>query len=286
MIKLIKYAFLFVFLALISVYFFYEVAEAQSEVKVIFMKGSPKMMKMGGSQWEDCKLDMAIDNGDRIKTLKEESLELSFVKGDSNIVRVEENSDVVIKKTTSPYSIELLDGVAMSLIKNLPKDSTFKIKTPTAISGARGTGWESSTDGSRSTFNTFENSIYVKGIDKLGSEMEGELEVKSGFKTTVDKFEKPQALEKLSDKDIERWNSWKEDFDKRLEKRSAARNEMIIKTKAEDLEAQFGKTDRLMEAGERSRHVGFAGVGAGMPGGGGGGGGEKIPPKPPDDGKQ
>jgi hypothetical protein len=180
----------------------------------------------------------------------------------------------------------------MSLIKNLPKDSTFKIKTPTAISGARGTGWESSTDGSRSTFNTFENAIYVKGIDQSGSEMEGELEVKSGFKTTVDKFEKPQALEKLSDKDIERWNSWKEDFDKRLEKRSAVRDAMIDKVKEEDLEAQFEKTNRLMEASDRSRQIGIGGIGgAGLPG-------ERInqppdvtpippePPEPPDDGKQ
>ena len=263
MIKLIKYAFLFVFLALISVYFFYGVAEAQSEVKVIFMKGSPKMMKMGGSGWEDCKLDMAIDNGDRIKTLKEESLELSFVKGDSNIVRVEENSDVVIKKTTSPYSIELLDGVAMSLIKNLPKGSMFEVRTPAGIGGARGTGWESSTDGSRSTFNTFENTIYVKGIDQSGSEMEGELEVKSGFKTTVDKFEKPQALEKLSDKDIERWNSWKEDLGNRLERshkisldRAGAKESHIekIESKKEDIR-EARDTDRI----ERRESTGGSG---------------------------
>ena len=253
MIKLIKYAFLFVLLAIISVYFFYDVAEAQSEVKVIFMKGSPKIMKMGASGWEGCKLDMIIDNGDRIKTLKEETVELSFVKGDSNIVRVEENSDVVIKKTTSPYSIELLDGAAMSLIKNLPKGSMFEVRTPAGIGGARGTGWESSTDGSRSTFNTFENSIYVKGIDQSGAEMEGELEVKSGFKTIVDKFEKPQALEKLSDKDIEKWNSWKEDIGNRLERshkisleRAGAKESHIdkIESKKEDTR-EARDTDRL-----------------------------------------
>ncbi len=216
MLKFAKYAFLFLILTASIVCFSDILVRAKTDaVKIIFIKGSPKIMKTDTSQWISCKLNMVIHNGDRIKTVEDEAVEISFLVDNSNIVKIDENTDVFIKKGEPPYSIELLNGSAMALIKKLPKDSAFEIRTPAGLSGARGTGWGANTDGLKVAFDAFQEHIYVKGIDKAGNEMEAELIVKSGWKTIVEKFEMPEKLEKLTNEEIDRWNKWMDELAER-----------------------------------------------------------------------
>lgn len=188
------------------------VAIAQDLVRVLFVKGNPKMMKSGTNEWIDCKVGLVLDNGDRVKTLNNDVIEISFLKDNSNIIKIDENSDVLVRQREAPYSIELLNGEVMSLIKKLPKRSSFEVRTPAGLSGARGTGWRSRTTGAQSIFDSFERSIYAKGIDPSGREMEDELIVRSGWRTSLNKFEKPTHLERLSREDFEKWNRWKEEL--------------------------------------------------------------------------
>jgi hypothetical protein len=105
----------------------------------------------------------------------------------------------------------------MALLKSLPSGSTFEVKTPAGVSGARGTGWRSDTDGRRATFAAFENKIYVAGIDRAGNRMAGELTVESGMKTMVDRFEAPSRLERITEREMNQWNDFKKDVEKREE---------------------------------------------------------------------
>ena len=116
-------------------------AECQSEV--VTVTGEPKMMREGADAWTVCAAGMALGNGDRVKTGRNESVDIMYFSDKRNIVMIGENSDVVVVKDAAPCAIALLSGEAMALIKNLPKGSTFEIKTPAGISGARGTGWRS-----------------------------------------------------------------------------------------------------------------------------------------------
>jgi len=194
------------------------IAECAGEAKVIMAQGAPKIMKKGASDWVICKMNTAVDNGDRIKTQKNESVEISFLGKTAKVVKVEENSDMVIRKTDSPYSVELLNGSAMAFLEKLPKGSTFEIRTPAGLSGARGTGWSVSVDKLKAIFKSFENFIYVKGIDASGNEIDGELVVRSGWEAIVEMFRKPEKLEELASGDMEKWNEWKKDLLERLEK--------------------------------------------------------------------
>lgn len=190
-------------------------ANSQDGARISFVDGSPKINKVNTASWVGCKVDMAVDTGDRIRTSKGEVVEISFLGSGSNVIKVSEDSDVFIKKCETPYTIELLNGEVMALLKKLPPGSTFEVRTPAGISGARGTGWSNRTDGKKSEFGAFEGSIFTKGIDASGNPMEGELIVKSGFKTVVDMFEKPGKLEALSERELERWNEWKESLSDR-----------------------------------------------------------------------
>ena len=187
----------------------------QSQASVIFVKGDPEIMKDGKSGWEACSAGIAIDNGDRVKTMKDQMVEISFLNDKSNIVRIEGDSDVFIRKSEAPYYIELLNGSAMAMITKLPKKSTFEIATPVGLSGARGTGWRASTDGRASIFQAFEHFIYVNGYDRAGKP-KGSLLIRGGWQTLLNRFETPQRLEKLSANDLARWNDWKRDLGSRV----------------------------------------------------------------------
>lgn len=201
---------LFVSLALLALAFMASSALSVGEaVKIVMVKGNPQIMKAQKAQWESCAIEMAVGTGDRIKTSGGEAVDIAFTLKSTVAMRIEENSDVFIKNNASPYSTELLNGAVMASIGGLPRGSKFEVRTPTAVSGARGTAWRSSTDGNRSVFDSFEKSIYIIGIDAAGKEMEGELTVESGFRAVVDRFERPSRIEKLSGADMERWSEWK-----------------------------------------------------------------------------
>ncbi|MDD5496335.1 MAG: FecR family protein [Candidatus Omnitrophica bacterium] len=201
-----------IFLALIAtlVFLFAGNIISQEEAKVVLIAGNPQVMKFNTNNWDVCKIGMTIENGDRIKTLEGERVDISFAEDNTNIIEIGEESDVVVKKGQAPYAVELLNGEVMALLKRLPKDSTFEVRTPAGLSGARGTGWGSKTDGNKTTFAAYENSIYARGIDRSGNVIPGELIVKNGWKTVIGKFQKPERLERLMARDMDRWNSWKD----------------------------------------------------------------------------
>lgn len=201
----------------ISLFLLSGIGECKGSAAITLVKGGPKIMKQGSSTWDACRKNGAVDNGDRIKTLKGEAVEISFSNDSKRIVKISENSDAYIRKTESPYSIELVSGEAMAFLEKLPEGSTFEIRTPTGISGARGTGWGVTASELKAIFKSFENTIYVKGIDAAGNEIPGELEVREGWQSIVDKFQKPGALERLESGDLDRWNEWKADVMERLE---------------------------------------------------------------------
>ena len=209
--KLFKYA-LIVMVLTVAAISFIMICHSLEVAKIVLVKGSPKIMKVNTDKWIVCDVGGIVDNGDRIKTLKDEVVEVAFTKKGPNIVRIEQNADVFLKKNEAPYSLELLNGAVMASIKNLPRQSTFEIRTPAGLSGARGTAWRSDTDGKRVTFDSYEKHIYVRGIDKKGKAMPGELIVEKGFRAKLERFERPERVERLSERQMKRWNRWQGDL--------------------------------------------------------------------------
>lgn len=250
MIVFYKKVLLLLTLIFISLFLLSGIVECKDTAAIILVKGVPKIMKQGSATWDACAKDMAVNNGDRIKTLKGEAVEISFAGDNKRIVKIGENSEMYIRKNESPYSIELVSGEAMALLEKLPKGSTFEIRTPTGISGARGTGWGANASELKSIFKSFENVIYVKGIDAAGNEIPGELEVREGWQSIVDKFEKPGALEKLESGDREQWNEWKNDVMERLENLKARGSQEAgsMQEKIERIENKFEEAAQRQSA--------------------------------------
>ena len=195
------------------------------------VEGSPLIMRREESGWTDCTEDMLVDSGDVVKTRKDESVSLSFTSDDSNIVKIEEKSDVIIKRSVQPHSIELIRGEVFSVIRRLPPNSTFEVITPTAVSCARGTEWRTSTDGKKTTFSVFDKEIYTRSIDASGKLMAGESVIKSGWSVSVPKFAEPLPPVKIPKEEMARWDSQKAAIFKKIEKRDIKRPEIQKKVK-------------------------------------------------------
>jgi len=198
-------------IAVAAIALFASCAFAQYAPEVLSVKGDPKIMKKGSASWAGCAAKTAVADGDRIKTAKGEEVVVGFVQDRKNIIKIGGDSEAVVMSGREPvYEINLLSGEAMALVMSLPEDSEFIIRTPAGLSVARGTGWRSVTDGATATFEAYDNTIYVKGIDADGVAMENETFVDMGYKTVVKKLEQPGPVQKLSPEDIDRWNAWRD----------------------------------------------------------------------------
>jgi hypothetical protein len=201
-----------VVLTVIVILAFAACAFAQYVPEVLRVKGDPQIMKKGADTWASCKEKTAVEDGDRIKTSKDEVVVIGFVENRKNIIRVGGDSEVVMIDGLEPsYIVELLNGEALALLLSLPQDSNFEVRTPAGVSSARGTGWRALTDGETATFEAYDNSIYVKGVYADGKPMEYGIFVNMGYKTVVKKLEQPAPVQRLTPEDIDRWNAWRDE---------------------------------------------------------------------------
>ena len=191
---------------------FASTAFAQYAPEVLRVKGDPKIMKKGADAWASCKENMSVVDGDRIKTSKDELVVIGFVENRKNIVRVGGDSEVVMIDGLEPdYTISLMNGELLILLLSLPQDSNFVVSTPAGVSSARGTGWRALTDDKASTFEAYDNSIYVKGVYADGKPMEYGMVVNMGYSTVVKRSGPPAPVQRLIPGDVDRWNAWRDE---------------------------------------------------------------------------
>lgn len=101
------------------------------------LKGTVKISQ-NGKDWKEVKVGKEIKPGDILLTAKGSSATISFDKNYRNVIHLPENSRIVFK-SIEPNDIALEDGTLYNLFDGLPKDSRWKVSTPTAVASVRGT---------------------------------------------------------------------------------------------------------------------------------------------------
>ncbi|MFA5115672.1 MAG: FecR domain-containing protein [Candidatus Omnitrophota bacterium] len=188
--------------------------EIEKTAKVTFVQGDVKVQKSGATAWNAAKAGLVLSDGDAIKTAKTSAVEISFDKNNKNMVRLEEESTAILRGK-SLNRIELPVGRIRSLVKSLKKESSFDIKTPTVVAGARGSGWDVIASDKRDNIKAFEDEIFVQSYDQQGKLIK-EIFVREGWEVLVDRFQSPGELIELTDRDRNDWNSWRDDLGSRL----------------------------------------------------------------------
>lgn len=179
---------------------------------------------------------MGLRAGDRIKTGKDSFADIAFDGAKRNVIRVEENSELVLKSIDPrARELELFEGSVLSRVKKLSGKSSFVVRTPISISGARGSGWRVSREGPKKDgIESHDDKIFAAGLDMDGNPI-GEVTLLAGWKIFVERFKKPEGLIRLRGGERERWRSWREDFGR------MGRRQRSIEEKARDIETGIGR---------------------------------------------
>ncbi|MBD3426615.1 MAG: hypothetical protein GF409_05245 [Candidatus Omnitrophica bacterium] len=174
---------------------------SSSVVEVVSVDGDVKVVPSNTVKSVHCRVGMELAEGTRIVTDAGSSVKLSFDPHRKNIIRIMGKSDVVLKLTNGD-KVELIDGEVYAMIKELKRGEKFRIRTPDAVCGARGTGWRTKKRGGVSEVAVFDGRVYVRGLTRDGSVMDGVSWVSRGEKVKVKKGSKPGEKEKLTPEEL------------------------------------------------------------------------------------
>ncbi len=158
---------------------------------VTFVKGEVLILKEPGRDWRPVRQSDPIDAGTSIKTGDDSAVEISYDNGIAIFLRSNTELKLIITRKIDPAHIlfQYLLDIGKSIIRiqeSMGRGSRFSVETPSAIAGARGTGFRLSSD-----FNELTRCEVLEGIVLIQGHRR-ELEVTAGEGTVVGPGEVPQ----------------------------------------------------------------------------------------------
>jgi hypothetical protein len=182
---------------------FVSFANERPHTEILYISGTPKVCLGDETQYIDAEEGMYLESGDKIKTDDDSSLGLGFNKDESNIIEVGNNSDVVVVLGENE-KLELLEGRVFVTISELTSGSSFEVRTPTAVTGARGTYWAVIAIKDSTDVETIEGDVYVAAFLEDGKLVGEEIVVFAGYQTTVKRFHSPLPPRKIPRRTLKR----------------------------------------------------------------------------------
>lgn len=183
--------------------------ETEFHCEVLKLKGDVKVVHVDGKTNALAEGDL-LAVGETVEVAADSYVDLAYDREWQNISRIEEKTKIKIVQIY-PGKLEVKEGSVYAKLKSLPKNSSFEVRTPTAVATVRGTEYRTLfKDGKTDVFNASASAIYVYGVDEEGIINKKDLVVlKEAQKTSIEepgaKPETPQdmsALEKDSVMDV------------------------------------------------------------------------------------
>lgn len=195
-------------MSILSILLFVPGAFAQ-ELIIIHTQGDVLVRSQEILPWRRAVIGESLYKNYELLTKTGAQCTLSLDKDLSDVVVVEESSHIKIADILG-RNIELSKGRVFSLINTEKTAETFEIKTPTALAGARGTGWV--VDFSTSTTaKCFQGVIYVIGLDEDGNKI-SQQNIKGGSGIEVFTGGTFGDLFDLSYEDRDAWKDFSDDL--------------------------------------------------------------------------
>ncbi|MEW6200561.1 MAG: FecR domain-containing protein [bacterium] len=181
MVKIKKLLFLsvvlFVIAGALSVF-----AAEKVDIKLSKIQGKVDVMISGETQWKAAKEGMKLSEGASIRTGEASSAFLTWKDG--HAVKIQQLTVIKVDQLQKEAGVEkntvsVTAGKVFSKVSKLGGNSSFNVKTPTAIAGVRGTAWETEIKP--------DNTVSVSVVDGSVNVQAGgaEITINMNFQTTV-----------------------------------------------------------------------------------------------------
>jgi hypothetical protein len=174
-------------------------ADEEFHCEVLTLQGKVTAMNPAG-EVRTLKEGDLVASGEIVETAEVSSVDLAFDKEWKNVTRVESDSRMKVGRVF-PTLLELNEGGVFAKLKSLPKDSSFEVKTPTAVASVRGTEYRTTFMGGQTqVFNVSTSKVHVYGISADGSvDIKREVVLEQSNKTLIERAgEAPQAPQVLA----------------------------------------------------------------------------------------
>lgn len=177
--------------------------------KIINIEGRVQVKFFDKGVWHKAKVGMVLGPGESIKTAVRSKADILLDEENNNFIRLEERTLLVLEGD-SPEDINMIDlseGKVYANIEKLKEGLTFEVKTPTSVSGVRGTGWSVEINKQIDEIAVFISEVFAKAFDEDGN-LISEITVAEGFKVLIEKFKRIGELMKLSKEEMDEWEQF------------------------------------------------------------------------------
>jgi len=210
--------------------------------KIIEIRNEVMVKKQASSRWAKARVDTYLEREAEIKTGAASACMLAFDEQLNNILTIEENSQIRLENIR-PAVLFLPRGRVFSLIEDIAKIQEFKVRTPVAIAGVRGTGDSIESAENGTTIKCFEGKAYVQLFDYYGSGLM-ERTVFEGLGVHIGTDGRLGEMFFLDENDYEVWHSFRgEVIDSRAERGRLPRSFYEQKSKEQREAKPFKKEE-------------------------------------------
>jgi FecR protein len=198
-------------LFLFSIFFIIFTSSVFSQVaKIVEIKGEVKVKQKKETAFKPAKIDTYLQRKAQVKVGGNSFCRIAFDENLTNIITIQENSHIHIEGLL-PGEVFMPRGRVFSLIEDLVLIRSFKVRTPVAVAGVRGTGDTVETDGREIEVKCFEGTLYVHTLNKRGKIAVKE-DLHQGEGLRAESGGKIKDLFKVSDADTYEWIRFKNDI--------------------------------------------------------------------------
>lgn len=176
-------------------------ADKEQVATLLMVKGSVTVSKAGTDTWEPAVEKASVVEGDSIRTEAGSSVLLQMADGSMtkvgpmSLMKVNQlqGADNALKA-----GLDMEVGRAWARVSRLSDESQFKVRTPTAVAGVRGTYFSSTAEEATSKFDVFEGEVEVSNRQDPTQSVV----VTQQYSTTVDANKAPTEPSKMSEEEL------------------------------------------------------------------------------------
>ncbi len=146
-----------------------------AKARVIELTGEVRFKNPEDVDWRPVSKDMELMEGASLFVGPNSECGLAFGDDFKSVTHLKQDTRVVLKSISAQPQLELSAGEVFALVRNLKKESSFRVSTPTAVATVRGTAFSFSAEGigsqMNSTVQVYEHSVGLNPIDQPDKEI-------------------------------------------------------------------------------------------------------------------
>jgi len=217
-----------------------QITQEKNKLVITFVTGDVKIIRKdehGKVQEIPAKMGMFVYEEDSIKT---ENGKVDLQSKSGSAIRVKEMTYLSVKSlsgdTGGETKLEMQNGNMIANIKKATTKEDFKVATPTAIAGVRGTTFAVEVD-------PFEKTSNVKVLEGKVAVKPRVVALEKASKEEIEKNENLQSLKKLEEKEVVVEENQTAQLDPSIEKKIVKLNEKAEKSSVEE----FTKSEEIKD---------------------------------------